>query len=249
MALFTADRASTEVVSILSPPHCSGVSIWTETGIPKARENRVYKPPLLSMRGSAWLSCQPLCALLISAKSPAVALPPILIPSCRLSICSLLAMILSPSQSTGFTPQFVRTPRQEIPSSFSMSSIPPSTSTSVSTPFASATASTPASTSGYEVDVEIGITPSATMFSTSSVPVQVPVQYPSIPFVPAHARMAEFERLREDLRRTEMVRDQQVEMLQALADAVSDELDLPQVRLFQLTPMRLVFSMSDLGVV
>ena len=49
--------------------------------------------------------------------------------------------------------------------------------------------------------------------------------------------MVEFERLREELRRTEMVRDQQVEMLQALAIEASHELDVPQVRLFLLTPV------------
>jgi hypothetical protein len=64
--------------------------------------------------------------------------------------------------------------------------------------------------------------------------------------------MAEFERLREDLRRTEMVRDQQVEMLQALAEDVSCGLDVPQVRLaLSLSPLvRLVcvLMVSDLGV-
>jgi len=97
----------------------------------------------------------------------------------------------------------------------------------------------------------MGISPSATLLS-ASVPVQVPVQYPSIPFVPAHARMAEFEMLREELRRTEMVRDQQVEMLQALAQEASHGLDVPQVRL-SLSQLALraccVFSMSDLGIV
>jgi len=67
------------------------------------------------------------------------------------------------------------------------------------------------------------------------VPVQAPVQYPSIPFVPARARMAEFERLREELRRTEIVREKQVEMLHALASEVSHELGVPQVRIIPQT--------------
>ena len=41
--------------------------------------------------------------------------------------------------------------------------------------------------------------------------------------------MAEFERLREELRRTEMVRDKQVEMLHALAAYASHGMDVPQV--------------------
>lgn len=71
--------------------------------------------------------------------------------------------------------------------------------------------------------------------ASAQVPTQVPVQHPSIPFVPAYGRMAEFERLREELRRTEMVRDKQVEMLHALAADASHGLDVPQVWIF-LTP-------------
>ena len=68
--------------------------------------------------------------------------------------------------------------------------------------------------------------------ASASVPIQAPAQYPSMPFVSAHARMAEFERLREELRVTEMVRDKQVEMLQALAGDASCELETHQVRPF-----------------
>ena len=67
------------------------------------------------------------------------------------------------------------------------------------------------------------------MLSTPSVQIQAPVQHSSIPFVPACARMVEFERLREELRRTEMVRERQVEMLHVLADDALHGLDVPQV--------------------
>ena len=51
----------------------------------------------------------------------------------------------------------------------------------------------------------------------------------SIPFVSARARIAEFDRLREELRKTEVVRERQVERLNALAGEASYELDVPQV--------------------
>jgi len=105
--------------------------------------------------------------------------------------------------------------------------------------------STSTSTS-YQVGVEAGITPSATMLSTS-VPIQVPVQYPSIPSVPAGTRMAEFERLREELWKTEMVREQQVAMLLALAQEASYKLGAPQVRLFP-NPSRVVSPVSNLWI-
>lgn len=74
------------------------------------------------------------------------------------------------------------------------------------------------------------------MLSAPSVPIQAPVQHPSIPFVPAYARMVEFERLREELRKTEMVRERQVEMLNVLADDALHGLDVPQVRFVFLPP-------------
>ena len=67
-----------------------------------------------------------------------------------------------------------------------------------------------------------GVTPSAKMLSA-------PVRHPPIPFVSARARVAEFERLREEIRKTEMVRERQVEMLHVLANEASCELDGPQV--------------------
>jgi hypothetical protein len=99
---------------------------------------------------------------------------------------------------------------QEANSAFT--STPSSSSTSIS------------STSAFQFGVETGINPSATML------LPVPVQHPPIPFVSARARIAEFERLREELRRTEIVREKQVERLHALAgESASYELDVPQV--------------------
>jgi hypothetical protein len=99
---------------------------------------------------------------------------------------------------------------QEANSAFTSTS--PSLSTSIS------------STSAFQFGVETGINPSATML------LPVPVQYPPIPFVSACARIAEFERLREELRRMEIVREKQVERLHALAGkSASYELDVPQV--------------------
>lgn len=103
------------------------------------------------------------------------------------------------------------------------SSDPQGIPSSLSTP-SSMSAST--STSAYEFCLERGIIPSATMLS-APVPVQAPVQHPSIPFVPVSVRMAEFERLREEIRKTE----RQVEMLHILADEASHGLDVSQVRL------------------
>lgn len=79
--------------------------------------------------------------------------------------------------------------------------------------------SLPASSSTF--GVEMGVTPSATM-----LPAHVQQQL-SIPFVSARARIAEFERLREELRKTEIVRERQVERLHALAGEAS----APQVRM------------------
>jgi hypothetical protein len=75
----------------------------------------------------------------------------------------------------------------------------------------------------------MGIIPSMTTLSAPA-PIQAPVQCPPLPFVPALARVVEFERLREELRKTEMVREKQLEMMQALTNEVLHELDAPQVR-------------------
>ena len=99
----------------------------------------------------------------------------------------------------------------------------PSSSSSIST----------ASTSAYEFGVEAGIIPSATMLSSTPFPIQTPpVQHPSIPFISACARIAEFERLREELRETEASRERQMERLSVLACQSTYELpEVPQVRL------------------
>ncbi|KAF9789840.1 hypothetical protein BJ322DRAFT_561924 [Thelephora terrestris] len=87
-----------------------------------------------------------------------------------------------------------------------------SSSTSIST-----------SASAYEFGVEAGIIPSATMLSTP-FPIEAPAQHSSIPFVSAHARIAEFEQLREELRKTDIAREMQVERLNALVFQASYEL-------------------------
>ena len=92
----------------------------------------------------------------------------------------------------------------------------------------SISASTSMSSSAYEFGVEMGIIPS-TMMLPAPPPIQAPVHYPSAPYVSARTRVAEFERLREEIRRTEMVREKQVEMLHALANEASHELDVAQV--------------------
>ena len=202
---------------------------------------RVYKPPSAEEWSGLSLafSSQPLRALL-SVKNLhcdlAFPLSPILSPLLLAAVLAMSAMTLVPSPSA----RFVRSgpDPQELPPSFSTS---PSTSTSIS---ASVSASASTSTSVYEFGVERGIIPSATMLS-APVPVQALVQYPSIPFVPACARMVEFERLREELRRTEMVRERQVEMLHVLADEAMHELDAPQVRLVS---FRCAFAVTDFGV-
>lgn len=74
-----------------------------------------------------------------------------------------------------------------------------------------------------------------TAFSAPA-PVQGSVQCPPLPFVPARARVVEFERLREELRRTEVVREKQLEMLHALTNEVLHELDVPQVWFTPLQP-------------
>lgn len=159
------------------------------------------------------VNCFVLCLLFMpTALSTLFYLPHIL---SLLPLSAMSAMMLSPSLSPGFI-QSGPGPQEIIPSPFSTSSSS-SISSSIST-----------STSAYEFGVEMGIIPSTAMLPAPP-PIQAPVQYPSVPFVPARARMAEFERLREELRRTEMVREKQVEMLHALANEASHELDVPQV--------------------
>ena len=103
---------------------------------------------------------------------------------------------------------------QEVSSPF-----PTSSSSSTSIPAS-------ASTSPYKFSGEMGIFPSATMLAA-------PVQHHSIPFVSARTRIAEFESLREELRKTEIAREKQVERLYALAsDSMSFGLGAPQVRIF-----------------
>lgn len=167
------------------------------------------------------VSYQPSRALLSFLRSPLrflLSLSPILSsPCCYLFMSAMSAAMFSPS----FSARSIQAgpDPQEVPSPFPTS---PSSSISTST-------STSTSTSAYEFGVEMGIIPSATMLSVPA-PIQVQVQHPSIPFVSARARLAEFERLREDLRKTEAVRERQVEMLHVLANEASQELDAPQVR-------------------
>ena len=175
---------------------------------------RVFKPLSAEEWGvSAWLlPVNPFSALLSAKNLCAISLLSCFLSIPILSFLLLSAMKLSPSLSARFV-QSGPDP-QGIPSSFST---PSSISASISTS---------TSTSAYEFGLEMGIIPSATMLS-APVPVQAPVQHPSIPFVPASARMAEFERLREEIRKTE----RQVEMLHILADEASHGLEVPQVRL------------------
>ena len=69
--------------------------------------------------------------------------------------------------------------------------------------------------------VEMGISLSTTMLSAPT-----PVQPSFSLFVPARVRVAEFERLREELRKIEMVREKRLGVLR--------ELDIPQVRVVSL---------------
>ena len=80
-----------------------------------------------------------------------------------------------------------------------------------------------------EFGIDMGIIPSSTMLPA-------PVQHLSVPFVSARARIAEFERLREQIRRTDIVREMQVERLHALACEPPYEFNRPQVRLFVSPP-------------
>jgi len=171
---------------------------------------RVFKPlSAEEWEVSAWLlPVNPFPALLSAKNLCTISLLSCFLSIHILSFLLLSAMKLSPSLSARFT--------QSGPD-------PQGIPTSLSTP---SSMSSSTSTSAYEFGLEMGIIPSATMLS-APVPVQAPVQHPSIPFVPASARMAEFERLREEIRKTE----RQVEMLHILADEASHGLDVPQVRL------------------
>jgi hypothetical protein len=175
----------------------------------------------LTFNSQLFLLCCPRKSFAISRRSCFLSTP--ILSLLLLSAMSAMSLFHSPSAG------FVRAgpDPQETPSPFSTSSTYTPLSTSTST-------STSTSASVYEFDAEMGIVPSATMLFA---PAQAPVQYPSMPFVPAHARIAEFEMLREELKRTEMVRERQVEMLHALAGEVSCGLDAPQVRLVSLPPL------------
>lgn len=160
-----------------------------------------YLNPSFSTRALAWLfPVNSYVPLLLSCENSLIAF--FLILSCLLSVMSAA---------------FVHFDQFDMDSQEASSPFPTSSpsSTSVST-------STSLSASVYGFGAEMGIAPSATML-------QPPVQHLSIPFVSARARIAEFERLREELWKTEMVREQQVERLHALADEASYELDVPQV--------------------
>lgn len=102
--------------------------------------------------------------------------------------------------------------------SSSTTSIFTSPSTFTSTPF-----STSASASACEFDVEMGIAPSDTMLSA---PIPIYAQHPTIPFLSPRARIAEFGKLLEDLRKTEIIRELQAEKLYAMAREAPE---VPQV--------------------
>ena len=105
-----------------------------------------------------------------------------------------------------------------------------SSCTSLSTSSSTST-STTTSTSVSDFGADVGINPSAMMLSgAGSTKAPVPyVQHPSIQFISARARLREFEKICEEIRKTEIVRDEQMERLHVLASKASNELDVAQV--------------------